>query len=91
MYIVDHFQSLLSDEQIVNSPMLILGNKIDKAGAASEDEIRQIFGLTTVTTGKVGFWEILGPIGFYEVGLETDLWAAQRYNMQGRSSQIFGQ
>jgi len=33
--------------------VLILGNKIDKAGAASEDEIRHWFGLHGQTTGKV--------------------------------------
>ncbi|UYV67019.1 SAR1A [Cordylochernes scorpioides] len=43
--------SLLTDEQLANCPVLILGNKIDKPGAASEDEIRQYFGLSQ-TTGK---------------------------------------
>lgn len=47
-------QSLLTDEQVANAPVLILGNKIDKAGAASEDEIRHWFGLHGQTTGKVG-------------------------------------
>jgi GTP-binding protein SAR1 len=46
-------QSLLADEQIATSPILILGNKIDKPGAASEDEIRHYFGLFGQTTGKV--------------------------------------
>lgn len=44
--------SLLADEQIATSPILILGNKIDKPGAASEDEIRHYFGLFGQTTGK---------------------------------------
>ncbi|WP_411023115.1 ADP-ribosylation factor-like protein, partial [Salmonella sp. s51228] len=35
--------SLLRDEQVANSPILILGNKIDRPGAASEEEIRMIF------------------------------------------------
>lgn len=30
------------------------GNKIDRAGAASEDELRGFFGLYGQTTGKVG-------------------------------------
>ena len=46
-------QSLLTDEQLANCPVLILGNKIDCAGAASEDEIRAYFGLHGQTTGKV--------------------------------------
>jgi len=46
-------QSLLSDEQIASAPILILGNKIDLPGAASEDEIRHLFGLHSLTTGKV--------------------------------------
>lgn len=46
-------QSLLTDEQVANAPVLILGNKIDISGAASEDEIRHWFGLHNLTTGKV--------------------------------------
>jgi len=46
------FESLLSDEQLRLAPILILGNKIDKPDALSEDSIRQQFGLYGVTTGK---------------------------------------
>jgi GTP-binding protein SAR1 len=45
--------SLLLDEQVMNCPILILGNKIDKIGALGENEIRQIFGLNGLTSGKV--------------------------------------
>lgn len=45
--------SLLTDETLSNCPVLILGNKIDKPGAASEDELRQFFNLYQQTTGKV--------------------------------------
>merc|ERR1712099_108247 len=44
--------SLLTDEQLSNCPVLILGNKIDRPGAAGEDELRQLFGLYGQTTGK---------------------------------------
>ncbi|GFX81539.1 GTP-binding protein SAR1b [Trichonephila clavipes] len=44
--------SLLSDEQLSSCPVLILGNKIDRPGAASEDEIRAYFCLHGQTTGK---------------------------------------
>jgi len=44
--------SLLTDEQLANCPILILGNKIDRQGAASEEELRQYFGLYGQTTGK---------------------------------------
>jgi len=44
--------SLLTDEQLVNCPVLILGNKIDRPGAASEEELRNTFGLYGQTTGK---------------------------------------
>lgn len=44
--------SLLTDEQLANCPVLILGNKIDKPGAASEDELRMEFHLHGQTTGK---------------------------------------
>lgn len=47
------WQSLLADEQLASCPVLILGNKIDIPGAASEDYIRQYFGLYGLTTGKV--------------------------------------
>lgn len=46
-------QSLLADEQLASCPVLLLGNKIDIPGAASEDYIRQYFGLYGLTTGKV--------------------------------------
>jgi len=44
--------SLMQDETISEAPILILGNKIDKDGAAGEDEIRHHFGLQGQTTGK---------------------------------------
>ncbi|KAK8397463.1 hypothetical protein O3P69_004901 [Scylla paramamosain] len=44
--------SLLTDDQLSNVPIVILGNKIDVPGAASEDELRQYFGLFGQTTGK---------------------------------------
>lgn len=34
--------SLVTDEQLANCPVLILGNKIDRPDAASEDELRYI-------------------------------------------------
>lgn len=45
--------TLLTDETLSNCPVLILGNKIDKPGAASEDELRQFFNIYQQTTGKV--------------------------------------
>lgn len=47
------FDALLTDEQLSTCPVLVLGNKIDKAGAASEDELRNYFNLHGQTTGKV--------------------------------------
>lgn len=49
----NELDSLLTDEALSNCPILILGNKIDKPGAASEDELRNVFGLYQLTTGKV--------------------------------------
>ena len=46
-------ESLLSDEQLANCPLLILGNKIDKIGAAGESDIRSFFKLYGRTTGRV--------------------------------------
>lgn len=47
------FQGLLTDDQVSGAPILILGNKIDKPGAASEEELRTLFNLHSQTTGKV--------------------------------------
>ncbi len=47
------FQSLLTDEQVANAPIVILGNKIDLPGAVSEQELRYVLGISTATTGKV--------------------------------------
>jgi GTP-binding protein SAR1 len=38
---------------LASCPILLLGNKIDKQGAAGEHEIRQIFKLFGKTTGQV--------------------------------------
>lgn len=46
--------SLLTDETLLTCPVLILGNKIDLPGAASEEELRNMYGLYGQTTGKVG-------------------------------------
>ncbi len=43
----------MTDETIGNVPILILGNKIDKPEAISEEKLREIFGLYGQTTGKV--------------------------------------
>ena len=47
--------SLMQDEQIADVPILVLGNKIDRPGAASEDEIRMYFGLYGKCTGAFVF------------------------------------
>ncbi|XP_036816131.1 GTP-binding protein SAR1b isoform X3 [Oncorhynchus mykiss] len=46
------FEALLTDETIYNVPVLILGNKIDRQEAISEDALRGMFGLIGHTTGK---------------------------------------
>jgi GTP-binding protein SAR1 len=43
---------LLTDEQVANAPVVVLGNKIDLPGAVSEQELRYLLGITTATTGK---------------------------------------
>eukprot|EP00045_Choanoeca_perplexa_P000405 m.14401 g.14401 ORF g.14401 m.14401 type:complete len:194 (-) comp10270_c0_seq1:61-642(-) len=48
----DELQSLLADDQIADVPVLVLGNKIDVPGAASEDELRAALGLFGQTTGR---------------------------------------
>ncbi|PNJ10001.1 SAR1A isoform 2 [Pongo abelii] len=56
-YIAAHFlhwphNALMTDETISNVPILILGNKIDRTDAISEEKLREIFGLYGQTTGK---------------------------------------
>ena len=46
-------EGLIQDEQLSNVPILILGNKIDIPGAASEEDLRHFFNLYGQTTGKV--------------------------------------
>ncbi|XP_042080954.1 secretion associated, Ras related GTPase 1Ab isoform X1 [Haplochromis burtoni] len=44
--------AMLTDETIANIPVLILGNKIDRPEAISEDALRAVLGLQGHTTGK---------------------------------------
>ncbi len=44
---------LLNQEELANVPFVILGNKIDMRGAASEDELRNVLGLPPGYGGKV--------------------------------------
>lgn len=50
--------ALLTDEQLSACPVLVLGNKIDKPSAASEDELRNFFNLYGQTTGKVKLYKL---------------------------------
>jgi len=45
-------QALLASEKLLNTPFLILGNKIDLATAVSEEQLKMQLGLTGATTGK---------------------------------------
>lgn len=44
--------SLLNDEQVASAPILVLGNKIDKPSAFSEDHLKYYLGIQQMTTGK---------------------------------------
>ena len=48
----EEIESLLGDEQVASAPILVLGNKIDCSGAISEEELKTVFGLHGITTGK---------------------------------------
>ncbi|OAF67987.1 Small COPII coat GTPase SAR1 [Intoshia linei] len=56
----DVFDNLLTEPDIQTIPICILGNKIDKASAISEEEIRNYFGLHGRTTGKTVISNIPG-------------------------------
>lgn len=43
---------LLSSDELINTPFLVLGNKIDLANAVSEDSLKDYLGLHGSTTGK---------------------------------------
>lgn len=57
----------MTDETISNVPILILGNKIDRHEAISEEKLREIFGLYGQTTGKVRSWNLLAYNSFFRV------------------------
>jgi len=45
-------ESLLQDEQVAGCPILVLGNKIDKPSAISEEQLKAVMGIYGLTTGK---------------------------------------
>lgn len=47
----NELDAILTDETLANCPVLVLGNKIDRPEACSEEELRGFFGLHS-TTGK---------------------------------------
>lgn len=49
----EELNRLLTCDELVNVPFMILGNKIDKKGSVSEKHLKQILGLEH-TTGKKG-------------------------------------
>lgn len=63
-------QSLLTDDQVSSAPILVLGNKIDRPGAASEEEVMTYFNLHGQTTGKVRLCEIAMHV-YKELASET--------------------
>lgn len=44
--------SLLQDDQVSSNPVLVLGNKIDKPNALSEDQLKYYLGIQQYCTGK---------------------------------------
>ncbi|CAK5085396.1 unnamed protein product [Meloidogyne enterolobii] len=44
--------SLMQDEQVSSAPILVLGNKIDKANALGEDQLKYYLGIQQYCTGK---------------------------------------
>lgn len=55
----------MTDETIANVPILILGNKIDRPEAISEERLREMFGLYGQTTGKVMLFPLPLPPFFF--------------------------
>ncbi|VDP07277.1 unnamed protein product [Soboliphyme baturini] len=45
-------EGLMTDEQVANCPILVLGNKIDKPNAISEDQLKASMSLYGLATGK---------------------------------------
>ena len=59
----------MTDETIANVPILILGNKIDRPEAISEERLREMFGLYGQTTGKVILLSLLGYVYIWFWGI----------------------
>lgn len=56
----NELDNLLLDDQIDNVPVLILGNKIDRSTAVSEDQLKQILQLRTTGKGQVPLASLAG-------------------------------
>lgn len=75
---------MLSDDQVASAPILILGNKIDRPGAASEEDLMTYFNLHGQTTGKVLCSEsrlyCLSEGGRVHVYRQFDYWKGVQWN-----------
>jgi GTP-binding protein SAR1 len=50
----EELSKLLTDEQLAKKPFLVLGNKIDKKTACSEDQLKMSLGLQSTSGKKAG-------------------------------------
>eukprot|EP01001_Neometanema_parovale_P010458 NODE_6692_length_825_cov_53.576923_g6456_i0.p1 GENE.NODE_6692_length_825_cov_53.576923_g6456_i0~~NODE_6692_length_825_cov_53.576923_g6456_i0.p1 ORF type:complete len:239 (+),score=46.27 NODE_6692_length_825_cov_53.576923_g6456_i0:58-717(+) len=50
-------EKILSHDELANVPVLILGNKVDRPDAVSEEDLSEALGLSSLTTGKESLGE----------------------------------
>jgi len=72
----EELDNLFLDEQIENVPIMILGNKIDRTHAVSEDQLKHALSLRTTGKGKV-------PLHYLNGARPTELFMCSVLKKQG--------
>jgi len=84
----DELTKLLQDDEVAHAPVLVLGNKIDKQNALSEDHLKHCLGISQVSFNGLGLQIRLFPM-FYLVQVCTGKGPIPKSELSVRPVEVF--